>query len=101
MILTTQNQAMKLCEESLRIITAVKFYENYLDRNARMSWEDFRDKVDEAITHHSNPELTGFKSGGCIRRSLVFGTGDLRIQIRSVPDSNPVIHGVNYRIQIR
>ena len=73
------NQAMKLCEESLRLITAIKLYENYLDRNARMSWEDFRDKVDEAITHHSNPELTGFKSGGCIRRSLVFGTGDLRI----------------------
>jgi hypothetical protein len=51
---------MKLCEESLRLITAIRFYENYLDRKARMSWEDFRDKVDEAITYHSTPEPSGF-----------------------------------------
>ena len=52
---------MKLSEEALRLITAVKLYENYLDRNARMSWEDLRDKVDEAITYHLNPLIAGFK----------------------------------------
>ena len=65
--ITSTNSAMKLCEEALKLITTVKLYENYLDRNGRMSWDDMRDKVDEAITNHVNPDLnpeqTGFEPG--------------------------------------
>ena len=47
--ITSTISAMKLCEEALKLITTVKIYENYMDRNGRMSWEDFKDKLDEAL----------------------------------------------------
>ena len=47
--ITTMHMAMKLCEEAIRSITVVKFYEISMDRHGRMSWEDFKMKIDEVM----------------------------------------------------
>ena len=60
--ITSSNTAMKLCEEALKLITAVKLYENYMDRCGRMSWDDFSDKVDEVTTNHAKLIFTGFET---------------------------------------
>ena len=61
--ITSTISAMKLCEEALKLITMVKIYENYMDRNGRMSWEDFKDKVDEVLLNHCKSVISrGFKS---------------------------------------
>jgi hypothetical protein len=43
------NKAMKLSEAAIKSITTVKFYENYLDRHGRLSWDNYRDNLDKAI----------------------------------------------------
>ena len=74
--ITSTNSAMKLCEEALKLITTLKLYENYLDRNGRMSWEDFKDKVDEVLLNHRKFVISrGFKSA--------------MSQIQICKDSNP------------
>ena len=50
--ITSTSTAMKLCEEALKLITTVKIWENYMDRNGRVSWEDFKDKVDEVLRNN-------------------------------------------------
>ena len=42
------NTAMKLSEAAIRAINTVKFYENYMDRHGRLSWETYRDHIDKA-----------------------------------------------------
>ena len=66
--ITSTINAMRLSEEALKLITTVKIYENYMDRNGRMSWEDFKDKVDMVLLNHCKSVIS-------------------RIQIRK--DSNP------------
>jgi len=56
--ITCTISAMKLCEEALKLVTTVKIYENYMDRNGRMSWEDFKDKVDEVLLNHSKSVIS-------------------------------------------
>jgi hypothetical protein len=41
--------AMKLIEAAIKAINTVKFYENYMDRYGRLSWETYRDDLDKAM----------------------------------------------------
>ena len=44
--ITSTINAMRLSEEALKLITTVKIYENYMDRGGRVSWDDFKDRID-------------------------------------------------------
>ena len=47
--ITIMNLAMRLCDEAVRAVTRLKFYENCQDRNGRLQWEDFKEMVDKVM----------------------------------------------------
>ena len=44
------NSAMKLSEAAIRAITTIKFYENYLDKHGRLSWDSYKDNLEKAVS---------------------------------------------------
>ena len=44
------NKAMKLCDVAIKTITLIKFYENYMSKSGRLSWESYKEKLEEAPT---------------------------------------------------
>ena len=44
------NKAMRLCDMAIRTITAIKFYENYMTKCGRVSWEIYKDKLEQVPT---------------------------------------------------
>ena len=44
------NQAMKLCDVAIKTITLIKFYENYMSKSGRLSWETYKEQLEEAPT---------------------------------------------------
>ena len=46
------NTAMKLAEMAIRSITTVKFYENYMDKFGNLSWENFKDAIDNVLYYN-------------------------------------------------
>ncbi|MFM7984692.1 MAG: hypothetical protein ACKPKO_35755, partial [Candidatus Fonsibacter sp.] len=55
--ITSTISAMRLCEEALKLITTVKIWENYMDRHGKVSWEDFKDKIDEVLLTDSSHSI--------------------------------------------
>ena len=47
------NKAMKLCDVAIKTITLIKFYENYMTKTGRLSWEAYKDKLEEVPTFHT------------------------------------------------
>ena len=41
--------AMNHAEKAIKAVTALKFYENYIDRNGHLSWEIFKVQIDEVL----------------------------------------------------
>ena len=60
--ITSTINAMRLSEEALKLITTVKIYENYMDRGGRVSWDDFKERIDEVLTNRFNTRMTVFKN---------------------------------------
>ena len=54
-----RNKAMQLCDAAIRTITVIKFYENYMMKCGRLSWEAYKDKLEQVPTLHA---LRQFKS---------------------------------------
>ncbi len=44
------NKAIRLCDIAIRTITMIKFYENYMMKCGRLSWETYKDKLEQAPT---------------------------------------------------
>ena len=47
------NKAVKLCDVAIKTITLIKFYENYMTKSGRLSWESYKDKLEEVPTLHT------------------------------------------------
>ena len=43
------NAAMQLSEAAIKCITIVKFYENYLDKDGRLSWDNYKESIEQAL----------------------------------------------------
>ena len=41
------SKAIKLCETAIRTITVVKFYENYMMKSGRLSWDTYKEKLEQ------------------------------------------------------
>ncbi|MFM7978333.1 MAG: hypothetical protein ACKPKO_03375 [Candidatus Fonsibacter sp.] len=41
------SKAIKLCETAIKTITVIKFYENYMLKSGRLSWEAYKDKLEQ------------------------------------------------------
>ena len=39
------NKATKLLDMAIKTITLIKFYENYMGTNGRLSWETYKEKL--------------------------------------------------------
>ena len=46
---TATNVAMRMSESAINAITIVKFYENYMDKYGRVSWDNFQDYIDQVM----------------------------------------------------
>ena len=46
------SKAIKLCDTAIRTITLIKFYENYMMKCGRLSWEAYKDKLEEVPTFY-------------------------------------------------
>ena len=44
---------MKFCDVAIKTITLIKFYENYMTKSGRLSWESYKDKLEEVPTFHT------------------------------------------------
>ena len=44
------NSAMKLVDAAIRAITTIKFYDNYLDKHGRLSWDSYKDNLEKAVS---------------------------------------------------
>ena len=42
------NKATKLLDTAIKTITLIKFYENYMATNGRLSWETYKEKIAQA-----------------------------------------------------
>ena len=47
------NKAMQLCDVAIKTITLIKFYENYMTKTGRLSWEAYKEKLEEVPTFHT------------------------------------------------
>ena len=45
------SKAIKLCETAIRTITVVKFYENYMMKSGRLSWDTYKEKLEQVPDH--------------------------------------------------
>ena len=43
-------KAIKLCDTAIRTITVIKFYENYMNKCGRLSWESYKEKLEQVPT---------------------------------------------------
>ncbi|MFM7980027.1 MAG: hypothetical protein ACKPKO_11995 [Candidatus Fonsibacter sp.] len=47
-------KALKLCDVAIKTITLIKFYDNYMLKSGRLSWETYKDKLEEVPTSHGH-----------------------------------------------
>ena len=51
------NKAMKLCDTAIRTTTVIKFYENYMTKCGRLSWENYKGMLEQVPTIPSGTAL--------------------------------------------
>ena len=49
------NKAMRLCETAIKHITMIKFFENYMMKGGRVSWESYKEKLEQVPTNSKDP----------------------------------------------
>ena len=47
-VIEDMNTAMTLIDAAIKVITAVKFFENYMHKSGRLSWENYKESIDQA-----------------------------------------------------
>ena len=47
-VIENMNTAMRLIDAAIKVITAVKFFEIYMRKSGRLSWENYKESIDQA-----------------------------------------------------
>jgi hypothetical protein len=57
------SKAIKLCDTAIRTITVIKFYDNYMNKCGRLSWESYKEKLEQVPTFciHIEPNPSAYE----------------------------------------